>query len=73
MSEDLEDTAGNVSVDKKTIKNLRFADGIDAIEESQELESIVEINKFIKLHPFQSLYIHLLHCLLNKGDTKYTT
>ena len=43
MSDALEVYVGKVSIGRRTITNLRFADGIDALaEEEQELEALVE-------------------------------
>ena len=43
MSDALEVHDGKVSIDGRTITNLRFADDIDALaEEEQELEALVE-------------------------------
>ena len=43
MSDALEVHVGKVSIGRRTITNLRFADGIDALaEEEQELEALVE-------------------------------
>ena len=43
MSDALELHVGKVSIGRRTITNLRFADDIDALaEEEQELEALVE-------------------------------
>ena len=43
MSDALEEHGGKVSIGRRTITNLQFADDIDALaEEEQELEALVE-------------------------------
>ena len=43
MSDALEEQCGNVSIDGRTITNLRIDNDIDALaEEEQELEALVE-------------------------------
>ena len=43
MSDALEEHDGKVSISRRNITNLRFADDIDALaEEEQELEALVE-------------------------------
>ncbi|MEW8548509.1 MAG: reverse transcriptase domain-containing protein [Candidatus Thiodiazotropha sp.] len=43
MSDALEEHGGMVSIGRRTITNLRFADDIDAVaEDEQELEALVE-------------------------------
>ena len=41
MSNALEEHDGKVSIDGRTITNLRFADDNDALAEEQELEALV--------------------------------
>ena len=49
MSDILEEHDGKISIGGKTISNLRFANGTDALaEEEQELEDLVDSAQYIK-------------------------